>query len=217
MTEETREHSFKESLARSRAYEDAPWWFDVYRRAFPGLRSAVSVRADGWAQRGGIDRVITLACGRTIKVDEKIREKVWPDILLERWSDFAARSPGWIQKPLACDFIAYAFVPIATCYLLPTLTLQRAWRLHGRAWADEYGEIRAPNREGSRSWVTVSVAVPIGILLAAINDAMRICWEPEEYDAAKDVEGSFNDAYAAIRERKANGGPGWKPKETEEF
>jgi N6-adenosine-specific RNA methylase IME4 len=39
--------------------------------------------------------------------------------------------------------------------------------------------------------------------------------EPElelEYDAAKDVEGSFNDAYAAIRERMAAGGPGWEPK-----
>jgi N6-adenosine-specific RNA methylase IME4 len=33
-----------------------------------------------------------------------------------------------------------------------------------------------------------------------------------EYDAAKDIEGSFNDAYAAIRERMAAGGPGWEPK-----
>lgn len=47
----------------------------------------VSVRDDGWAQRGGIDRVITLACGRTIKIDEKVRKEDWPDILLERWSD----------------------------------------------------------------------------------------------------------------------------------
>lgn len=33
-----------------------------------------------------------------------------------------------------------------------------------------------------------------------------------EYDSAKDVEGSFNDAYAAVRERVAKGGPGWEPK-----
>lgn len=34
----------------------------------------------------------------------------------------------------------------------------------------------------------------------------------DDYDAAKDVEGSFNDAYAALRERVAAGGPGWEPK-----
>lgn len=33
-----------------------------------------------------------------------------------------------------------------------------------------------------------------------------------EYDAARDVEGSFNDAYAAVRDRVAKGGPGWTPK-----
>ena len=32
------------------------------------------------------------------------------------------------------------------------------------------------------------------------------------YDATKDIEGSFSDAYAAIRERKEAGGPGWEPK-----
>jgi hypothetical protein len=33
-----------------------------------------------------------------------------------------------------------------------------------------------------------------------------------EYDSAKDVEGCFHDAYAAVRDRVANGGPGWTPK-----
>ena len=33
-----------------------------------------------------------------------------------------------------------------------------------------------------------------------------------EYDADADVSGSFDEAYRAIRERKAKGGPGWTPK-----
>ena len=37
-----------------------------------------------------------------------------------------AKSRAGFEKPLACDFIAYAFVPIATCYLFPTLTLHNA-------------------------------------------------------------------------------------------
>jgi hypothetical protein len=63
-------HNFKQSLARSHAQADAPWWLDVYRRAFPSLASSVCVRNDSWAQRGGIDRVRTLKGGRTITIDE---------------------------------------------------------------------------------------------------------------------------------------------------
>ena len=33
-----------------------------------------------------------------------------------------------------------------------------------------------------------------------------------DYDPIKDVEGSFEEAYSAIRARKAAGGPGWEPK-----
>jgi hypothetical protein len=103
------------SLALSQSYADAPWWLDLYRIAFPTLVSAVCVRDDGWAQRGGIDRVLTLACGRTYAVDEKVRTNDWPDILLEQWSDEDRRKPGWVQKPLVCDFIAYAFAPSRSC------------------------------------------------------------------------------------------------------
>jgi len=66
-------HDFYASLALSESFANAPWWMDIYRKAFPTLISAVSVRSDGWAQRGGIDRVITLACGRTYTIDEKVR------------------------------------------------------------------------------------------------------------------------------------------------
>ena len=117
-------HDFKQSLELSQATADEPFWEDIYRRAFHGFASMVSVRDDGWAQRGGIDRVITLNSGKTITVDEKLRETDWPDILLERWSNEARRIPGWVQKDLACDFIAYAFRPSRTCYLLPTLSVR---------------------------------------------------------------------------------------------
>jgi hypothetical protein len=165
-------HNFTESLQRSLAQADAEWWMEVYRAAFPGFAAAVSVRDDGWAQRGGIDRVVTLNSGRTIKIDEKVREKDWPDILLERWSDEAKRVPGWIQKPLACDFIAYAFVPSKTCILLPTLTLQRAWRLYGREWSAAFPTVRAQNK----GYVTASVPVPRSVLMKALTDAMTVQW-----------------------------------------
>lgn len=170
-------HNFKKSLERSNSYSDAPWWLEVYHKAFPNLKACVSVKSDGWAQRGGIDRVLTLASGRTITVDEKVREKDWPDIALERWSDDGTRggrkSPGWIQKPLACDFIAYAFVPSQRCYLLPTETLQRAWRKNGRDWCVKYPPVAADNV----TYVTLSTPVPIDVLFEAIKDAMLVTWD----------------------------------------
>jgi hypothetical protein len=77
-------HNFSDSLEKSKAQEDAAWWPVVYKKAFPGYVAAVSVRNDGWAQRGGIDRVITLKSGKTVTVDEKVRYESYNDILLER-------------------------------------------------------------------------------------------------------------------------------------
>jgi len=163
-------HRFNDSLAMSERYSDADWWLPIYRRAFPRLASAVSVRNDGWAQRGGIDRVLSLSCGRIYTVDEKVRAEEWPDILLEQWSDEDRRVPGWIQKPLACDFIAYAYAPSGVCYLLPVPALQRAWRQHGREWVERFGQRRALNP----GYVSVGVPVPRPILMWAIAEAMMI-------------------------------------------
>jgi len=164
-----RVHRFQDSHDVSAQY-GPDWWVPIYRRAFPTLMSAVAVEHDGWAQRGGIDRLLTLACGRTYTVDEKIRTEEWPDVLLERWSNERARSPGWVQKPLACDFIAYAYAPAATCVLLPVSSLQRAWRQHGRQWIGLYGQRRAENA----GYTSVSVPVPRGVLMQAIVEAMFV-------------------------------------------
>jgi hypothetical protein len=162
-------HRFEQSHALSAEYGQ-DFWLPIYRRAFPTLMSAVAIEQDGWAQRAGIDRLLTLACGRTFTVDEKIRTEDWPDVLLERWSDEARRKPGWVQKPLACDFVAYAYAPAGTCVLLPVPALQRAWRQHGRQWAGLYGVRRALNA----GYTSVSVPVPRGVLMQAIVEAMFV-------------------------------------------
>lgn len=139
---------------------------------FPDLQSAVSVRDDGWAQRGGIDRVLTLASGKTLLIDEKVRKKDWPDFALEYWSDRDRKTKGWVAKDLACDFIAYAFKPSQTCYLLPFQTLRQAWRQNRRKWVGKHKKIEALNK----GYVTISVGVPRDELLDALGDAMRVTW-----------------------------------------
>ena len=115
---------------------------------------------------------------RVAKENERVttnllREEDWPDILLEYWSDYERRIPGWVAKDLACDFIAYAFVPSQTCYLLPTLILRRAWQMNGQQWVSTYKRVEANNR----TYTTVSVPVPIKTLMGALSNAMTVNWE----------------------------------------
>lgn len=176
-------HNFTDSLSVSRRYTEEPWWEEVYRKAFPSFLSMADIRKDGWAQRGGIDRVVTLASGRTYTVDEKVRRENYDDILLEYWSDIDRRKLGWVAKDLACDFIAYAFAPTKRCYLLPFATLRLAWKNCGDQWVKQgeartagFREVRAENSEDGRHWTTVSVACPIPVLMAALKEAMIIRW-----------------------------------------
>jgi len=148
-------------------------WEEVYRAAFPGFMGMHDLRDDGWWQRAGIDRSIVLSNSKTVLVDEKVRKKDWGDILLEYFSDEARKTPGWVRKDLACDFIAYAFLPSRKCYLLPFLQLRRAWDSNGRRWFKQYEIIRADNG----NYKTASVAVPTDVLLAALTDAMLVRWE----------------------------------------
>lgn len=166
-------HDFAERLAFSHAQADLDMWPQVYANAFHNLTTMNDIRQDGWAQRGGIDRVLVLSSGKTLTVDEKVREKDYGDILLEYWSDERRRTPGWVAKDLACDFIAYAVLPTQKCYLLPFQTLRKAWRNNHREWVANYKRIEAQNK----GYVTVSVGVPIPVLMDALNDAMISTWE----------------------------------------
>lgn len=173
-------HTFADSLALSDGYRDAPWWRTVYERAF-GPLAGMAVVDDGgrWGQQSGIDRIVTLPSSRVVTVDEKVRTRAWPDFCLERWSDKGRKIPGWIQKPLACDYIAYAFVETQVCYLLPTLDLQRAWRLYGPEWIDaaeaQTAGFRLVHAE-NRRYVTECVAVPIDVVLSAIRSGCLVSW-----------------------------------------
>ena len=172
-------HDFEESLDFSESYTDAPWWEEVYRQAFPSMVSMTAVRQDGWAQRGGIDRVIILRSSKTLSIDEKVRRKDRPDILLEYLSNDQTGALGWVAKDLATDYIAYAFIPSQRCYLLPFATLRCAWKEHAAEWialgkAGDDGFRICPAK--NPAYTTFSVAVPIPQLMAALTDAMVIDW-----------------------------------------
>lgn len=165
-------HNFQQSLAVSNDWTNWSGWQEIYSTAFPTMIGMHWVKTDGWAQRGGIDRVIVLASGRQLWVDEKVRPKYdFPDICLEYWSDTKRKVPGWIAKDLACDYIAYLIVKSGQCYLLPFHLLRVAWKLHRHEWCKKYKQVKAHNEQG---FLTTSIAVPVETLLAAMAEAMQV-------------------------------------------
>lgn len=177
-------NSFREDLAFSDWASDQPFWLDVYKQAWPNLIACVRIVEDGWCQRSGVDRKIITAAGQEYKVDEKARRSVYPDILVEYTSNTQRNTPGWIEKPLDCDFIAYAFIPSRECYLLPLTHFQRAWRDHKAEWLRRYKFREAKNH----GYATRSCPVPISVLLQSINSAMVFNWQADAPDPVEEGE-----------------------------
>jgi len=181
-------HSFEESLADSHTAEELPFWETIYRKAFPGFLAMHSHPQDGGHQRSGIDRTVILENSKQVLIDEKFRGrnkngKVYADIALEYLGDEARKVPGWVCKPLLCDYIAYAIGPLGICYLLPVLELQAIWQLHGEDWIrDHQPVIRAFNKDKKtgRTWTTLSVGVPPEAIHMALRSWRKMLFDPIE-------------------------------------
>jgi hypothetical protein len=144
-------------------------WEKVYCQIFPGFLSMSRCIGDGELQRLGIDRTIVLSTGKAIYLDEKIRRKNYPDIFLEYISNHKKKSPGWIEKPLFCDFIAYLFVTAERCYLFPAIQMQIAWIRNKEKWLQQYGIKEAKNEH----YITLGCPIPINVLYSAIGQTFR--------------------------------------------
>lgn len=171
-------HDFKADLEFSRNNASLDIWEKIYRLAFP-LFKGMSYVTEKPKQLAGIDREVLLKNGKVITIDEKVRRENWNDFLLEYWSDKEREVLGWICKPLQCDYLAYAFLPSKRCYLLPFDLLQRAWKKNAKAWHEQaksnrgYKVVEANNP----NYTTVSLAVPIDIVLNSIKEAMLIHYD----------------------------------------
>jgi hypothetical protein len=178
-------NDFAECLKRSHAASNWPGWEPLYRRAFPQFAAMVDHRQNGEHQAAGIDRSITFANSKQILVDEKVRGRnkitgeVYDDILLEVLSDETRKTPGWVVKALRADYIAYLIAPLGICHLLPVIQLQSAWARYGADWRKKFGTKRAQNR----SWVTLSVPVPVDVLYPAIGGCLHLRFEAFDPDA----------------------------------
>ena len=163
-------HNFTEQLEYSEEASDELFWNNVYRKAFPNMVNCMLASGDVKSQRMGIDRVVFLSNSKALYIDEKKRRKDWGDILLEYISVDTTNAPGWIEKDLTIDYLAYAFMDSEIVYLFPWNMLQRAWSNYKDKWIGTYQKIEAQNK----GYKTISVAVPIQVLQNSVSLAAVI-------------------------------------------
>lgn len=169
-------HNFQDSLAFSHSCDELSIWSEIYRKAFPSMVTMVNHRANGDHQKAGIDRSIILENSKQLLVDEKARRFTYRnDILLEYLSNDRTGALGWVEKPLLCDYIAYAFIYDGLAFLLPVPQMQTAWNINKTEWLRKYDYKSAPNA----GYKTLSCPVPTDVLFKAIGAALRITFCPE--------------------------------------
>jgi hypothetical protein len=170
-------HNFAQQLAWSETASHEQFWDAVYRKAFPNMVNHMLCSGDTKSQRMGIDRIVFLGNGMTIAIDEKKRSEVYADVLLEYISVDTTNAPGWIEKDLAIDYLAYAFMPTQKCYLFPWQLLRRVWVERGEKWK-QWAERRENGfrivKAKNQTYNTYSIAVPLKSLLKAIEVATEI-------------------------------------------
>jgi len=162
-------NDFAEDLRYSLDASTERFWEGAYRAMFPNFHHMELVSRRDW-QRKGIDRIVYLANGNKLKVDEKKRRREYNDILLEYISNDRTKTPGWVLKDMAIDYLAYAFMSSRRVYFFPFPPLYRAWLENGTEWFARYGSVRAVNN----GYVTHSVPVPIQVLLDSIQEVSLI-------------------------------------------
>lgn len=170
-------HKFDDCLRRSESAKHMDFWEKTYRKAFPDMVALQDNARDNDAQRGGVDRLVILRSTQILRIQEKARERDYGDILLEYLSNDQSSTPGWMNKDLMIDYLAYGFVPSRRCYLFPWPLLRRAWLHHRDIWirnalhgVDGFKHVEAKNP----NYKTLSVAISTTLLLKTVSRASVI-------------------------------------------
>lgn len=133
-----------------------------YQSAFPDMVRHEYI-TDIERQKAGVDRIVYLASGDVVHIDEKVRYKYRPDFLLE--VGHTNNMIGGMQKELDIDYMAYIWKESRDGYLLHWGDLFKQYHLNEQRWIQAYGIKRAENV----SYDTLSVAVPKHIVLNLVR------------------------------------------------
>jgi len=147
----------------------------AYTKMYPGLKEIITI-TDDTTQMRGIDKVIITQDSGIIRIEEKVRDLWFGDILLEYTSNDTTGTPGWMEKWLLCDYLFYAIMenPARLYYFYwpGPMGLKSLWDRDKFQWISNAGQgidgftkIAAPNP----GYHTLSVGVPPQLLLDLVT------------------------------------------------
>ena len=157
------ETTYQDKLKVSHMYEEM--WHKFYDVKFPGNKE-ILVITDNDIQRQGVDKIITTSNDTRVFVEEKTLLDVHDEICFEWLSNSVSGESGWIEKPLICNYLAYAFAPIETVYLFEWRVLQAMWKKYGDIWKSSNGckQIVSTTVGKYYTYQTYATCVPIFIV-----------------------------------------------------
>lgn len=167
------------------------------------IRKCVSVKKTSIEEdKKGVDYIVTLEDGATIRVDAKRRRKgaskSWtrrdePELAIETWSVITTdgqRKKGWtFNTGKECDLILYVFDPEDTdkYYLIPFPLLRQASINNLVTWDYRYRQ----RTQRSIGWKSKCMMVPASVVLEAVKAEMvkQLTGDIEYPEAAKKMIG----------------------------
>lgn len=159
------------SISRSNSdrHQRSPWFETLVHEhySYGSVIASIEHINDSHLQQLGIDmRVTRLPSGLIDLCENKFRETVYDDVLLERYHESlidGSKKAGWINRDdYLCNRFLYVFVPIQCMLIMNWSDLRRAWNAHREEWLRDYREVLS-TKENS-GYRTISLAVPINVL-----------------------------------------------------
>lgn len=162
-------HNFKQSLEAANADDVEEFLDRNYREFFPHMVGSLKNDRNNLGQHLGIDRLILLNNGSTIRCEEKVRANNYGDFLFEYQHRYADGKvvEGWAQKDLLTDFFIYCVPKDCVFWAMPWALLKGVWLRNGEAWRR-----RAPKIADNGKFKTVSYAVGLDELKRALVEQM---------------------------------------------
>lgn len=169
-------HNFEDSREKSENPIVLEFLDNLYQRIWPDAdiqRITGKGILDIQLQKAGIDLVLRLnGIGMDYYLDEKIRFEDYGDILLEEYSNWEEKIPGWLKENKRIDLLPYVIWPRRQVYILPYPMLRLAYLANEQSWLDIFGRILVENKD----YHTSNIPIPWADLKKALWESMT--WKP---------------------------------------
>lgn len=169
-------NNFKKQNDKSNSREVDIMFEVAYKKLFGDSLLRIEKVTDLDRQMKGIDKILHFADREPIKVDEKLRDIAWGDMLLELESNMQTGREGWLLSPnVETELIAYLFEESQEIVFVRFDELLKAYQKNAHKWVKNavnktngYREVVAWNKRKGTSFSTYSICVPLADIKASV-------------------------------------------------